>query len=54
MATKTPKAAKSKEQYCVSSVKYADPSGKCIFNDCHTKETNPGFSRNKLGGFYTK
>jgi hypothetical protein len=25
-----------------------------VFNDYHSKETNPGYSRNNLGGFYTK
>lgn len=24
-----------------------------VYNDYHTKETNPGYSRNKLGGIYT-
>ena len=27
---------------------------KYVYNDFHTKQTNPGFSRNKIGGFYTK
>lgn len=25
-----------------------------IYNDYHTKSTNPGYSRNAKGGFYTK
>ena len=25
-----------------------------IYNDYHTRETNPGYSRNYMGKFYTK
>jgi len=25
-----------------------------VMNDYHIRETNPGFARNKLGGFYTR
>jgi len=37
-------------------VKRYDSGGKVnyVYNDFHTKSTNPGFSRNKIGGFYTK
>ena len=34
----------------------AHPSGPVSFvmNDYHNKETNPGFARNDMGGFYTR
>lgn len=25
-----------------------------VINDYHIRETNPGFARNKFGGFYTR
>jgi hypothetical protein len=25
-----------------------------VYNDFHSRNTNPGYSRNCLGGFYTK
>jgi hypothetical protein len=25
-----------------------------VYNDYHTRQTNPGYSRNKLGGMYTR
>lgn len=27
---------------------------KNLSSDLHTRQTNPGYSRNKFGGFYTK
>lgn len=36
-------------------IKNFKPSGKSqyVMNDYHTRSTNPGFSRNKLGNFFT-
>ena len=48
------KEYKLPEKYEVARIKYMDSTGKTVFNDYHSKETNPGYSRNNLGGFYTK
>lgn len=33
---------------------YSQKPNTPVYNDYHSRETNPGYSRNKLGGFYTK
>ena len=34
-------------------VNHGDSKQNQIDINCHTRQTNPGYSRNKLGGFYT-
>lgn len=34
--------------------RYSEIPNVPVYNDYHSRETNPGYSRNKLGGFFTK
>lgn len=34
--------------------RYSEIPSVPVYNDYHSRETNPGYSRNKLGGFFTK
>ena len=42
---------KPKALYMVEHKTYQD---KNLNSNIHTRQTNPGYSRNKMGGFYTK
>lgn len=35
-------------------VSYCEVPHTPVYNDYHSRETNPGYSRNKLGYFFTK
>ena len=35
-------------------VEHKTNAEKSLNSDMHTRQTNPGYSRNKFGGFYTK
>jgi hypothetical protein len=35
-------------------VEHKGNSDKNLSSNIHTRQTNPGYSRNKMGGFYTK
>jgi hypothetical protein len=48
---KTMDLMKPKTLYMVEHKTNQDRS---LNSNIHTRQTNPGYSRNKLGGFYTK
>jgi hypothetical protein len=48
---KTMDLMKPKTLYMVEHNSCQDKS---LNSNIHTRQTNPGYSRNKLGGFYTK
>jgi hypothetical protein len=35
-------------------VEHKSSQDRSLNSNIHTRQTNPGYSRNKLGGFYTK
>ena len=51
MKMKTMDLMKQKTLYMVQ---HKTKDDKSLNSNIHTRQTNPGYSRNKLGGFYTK